>query len=394
MGRTFVSLYSGCGGMDLGFINAGYKCIAAYDFDTDAVENHKANLACPIFQRDLKDNCDDIVDTVRKADVLLAGPPCQGFSTAGKNLINDARNEHLINVVDIAVRALPEVVIIENVRGLLGGRYRNYFESAVGQLTNAGYFVSTTVADASQFGVPQLRKRVLVMASRTKQIENLTAENLPPSTIRTALSNLVNADNHTVKNIPENSSSYLIAKCISQGQKLSNVRGGDNAVHTWQIPEVFGAVTVFEGKLLDGIMRFRRQLRVREFGDADPVSISLLTKEFGSKAATSIQALIAKKYLKKVGRKIDLTHGFNGKFRRLSWDKPSLTVDTRFGQHRYFLHPEEHRGFTVREAARIQGFPDTYKFVSSEHASYRMIGNAVPPPLAFAVAKTVSKHLS
>ena len=106
-----------------------------------------------------------------------------------------------------------------------------------------------------------------------------------------------------------------------------------------------------------------------------------------------MHALTEKGYLKSVEGGVDLVGTFNGKFRRLAWDKPSCTVDTRFGSPRYFLHPSQQRGFTVREAARIQGFDDSYIFAGSEKSQYRLIGNAVPPPLGELAAKFAKRLL-
>jgi DNA (cytosine-5)-methyltransferase 1 len=106
-----------------------------------------------------------------------------------------------------------------------------------------------------------------------------------------------------------------------------------------------------------------------------------------------LDSLLSKGYIRRVGRYYDLTHTFNGKFRRLSWNAPALTVDTRFGDPRYFLHPEEDRGFTVREVARVQGFPDSYIFFGRERLSYTMLGNAVPPPMARSIAQLVRTRL-
>lgn len=100
-----------------------------------------------------------------------------------------------------------------------------------------------------------------------------------------------------------------------------------------------------------------------------------------------MDSLIHKGYIRRTGDECDLVGTFNGKYRRLSWSEPSYTVDTRFGAPRYFLHPDEQRGFTVREAARIQGFRDDYIFHGNEAAQYRVIGNAVPPPLAVQAAE-------
>jgi DNA (cytosine-5)-methyltransferase 1 len=185
--------------------------------------------------------------------------------------------------------------------------------------------------------------------------------------------------NHDMVYLDRSSVGYKIAEKLKAGQKLSNVRSGPRAVHTWEIPEVFGSTTRKEREVLEEVLRLRRRNRIRDFGDADPVETKLLKKLFGSSLIASLEA---KSYLKRVGDSHDLVGTFNGKYRRLHLDEPSYTVDTRFGDPRYFLHPTENRGFTVREAARIQGFPDGFVFNGSKSEQFRMIGNAVPPPMA------------
>lgn len=135
--------------------------------------------------------------------------------------------------------------------------------------------------------------------------------------------------------------------------------------------------------MLEAVLRLRRRLRLRTIGDADPVSAMSVTREVGYASREILEELIGKEYVRKIGRRYDLTQTFNGKFRRLSWDKPSPTVDTRFTNPKYFLHPDQQRGMTIREAARIQGFPDTFEFSGPEREQCRMIGNAVPPPLGY-----------
>ena len=170
------------------------------------------------------------------------------------------------------------------------------------------------------------------------------------------------------------------------------MRGGENSVATWDIPEVFGMITKNERTVLELLRRLRRQDRKRDNGDADPVSFARLEAALGAQFRFHVDALLRKGYLRRIAGKVDLVGTFNGKFRRLAWNKPSCTVDTRFGSPRYFLHPSQQRGFTVREAARIQGFNDNYMFHGSEGGQYRIIGNAVPPPLG-ALAASITKRL-
>jgi DNA (cytosine-5)-methyltransferase 1 len=207
-----------------------------------------------------------------------------------------------------------------------------------------------------------------------------------------ALKGVETQPNHNPRRLIPHTRDWHIAKRIKAGQKLSNVRGGDNSVSTWQIPEVFGAITESERTVLELLRRLRRQDRKRDFGDADPVSYERLQIALGNTFKRNVEGLIAKGYVRRVGGCVDLVGTFNGKYRRLTWEKPSCTVDTRFGEPRYFLHPSQLRGFTVREAARIQAFPDSYVFQGDEQTQYRLIGNAVPPPLA-TYAADITLHL-
>jgi len=210
---------------------------------------------------------------------------------------------------------------------------------------------------------------------------------MPANNLRSVLANVTGKANHSPRNLRVNTRDWRIAARIRPGQKLSNVRGGVNAVATWDIPEVFGQVTDDERTVLELLRRLRRQQRQRDFGDADPVSLKRLEKALGEPFHRLVKGLLAKGYLRRMNGAIDLAGTFNGKFRRLSWESPCCTVDTRFGSPRYFLHPSQPRGFTVREAARIQGFADRYVFIGRESAQYRLIGNAVPPPLGSLAAR-------
>lgn len=391
MPAKFVSLYSGCGGLDLGFHQAGFRCVAAFDHDKSAIATHNRNFDGLASCVDLSDVGDEIINKVRMSDLLIAGPPCQGFSTAGHNNPSDERNKHLLNVANVAAVAKPKIVVIENVRGLLSKHNGIHFQRVIQTLVNAGYKVTWKLIDASDFGVPQKRMRVVIIGSIGNPfLFNL--ETKAKTNLRIALREVDRNPDHYANLLPISSDMYHISKLIKPGQKLSNVRGSRVAVHTWEIPEVFGRVTEDEVEILELILRLRRQNRRRKTGDADPVPVSALETAAGSGAIGIIQLLLNKGYLKRTGHYVDLTNTFNGKYRRLSWDDLAPTVDTRFGQPRYFLHPDEHRGFSMREAARIQTFPDNFQFVGSETAAYRMIGNAVPPKFARAIAEGIKHH--
>jgi len=378
---SFASLFSGCGGFDLGYLSRGFRPKGAFDIDNDAVANYAANIDGPVVTADLTVGVPN-EHQIKRVDALIAGPPCQGFSTAGKREVNDHRNHLLTLTGKIALRLLPKVLVVENVAGALSGEHAKYMNSLEMAMRVAGYCTHTIQCQVADLGTAQLRKRVLLFAwntGRTLHFRQLRKKQL---SLRAVLCGVETEQNHNPLRLVPYSRDWYIAKRIKAGQKLSNVRGGENSVSTWQIPEVFGAVTENEITVLELLRRLRRQDRKRDVGDADPVSYDRLRKALGQKFKRTVDGLVAKGYVRRIGRCFDLVGTFNGKYRRLAWDKPSCTVDTRFGEARYFLHPSQLRGFTVREAARIQAFPDTYVFRGNEQVQYRLIGNAVPPPLA------------
>lgn len=388
---NFLSLFCGCGGFDLGFINAGFKCMGAYDIDPIATNVHKLNINSPVFIYDLSTY--KLPHSVNNVDVIIAGPPCQGFSTAGRRRLDDPRNELLITAAKIAINIKPKVFLIENVSGVKAGEHSKYWDSLQLLLRNSGYRTAELRCDVSKMGIAQSRTRMLLIAWSNGKNPQITIPSTQPVALRDVLTNIHNVVNHDVKLLPKDSNTALIAKHIKAGQKLCNVRGGVNSVHTWDIPRVFGVTTRKERALLESMIYFRRRYRTREYGDADPVSLSILTKHHGRSVKALLTSLEAKDYIRKIDGKYDLKNTFNGKYRRLRWDKPSYTVDTRFGDPKYFLHPSCNRGFTVREAARIQGFPDNFIFYGSQRDQYRMIGNAVPPPLGMFLAGFIKEGL-
>jgi len=388
----FASLFSGCGGFDLGFLSHGFQSCGAYDLDTAAIENFKANVRPEAIRANLWHGVPNET-SVRALDALIAGPPCQGFSTVGKRDLDDERNKLLLLTGTLARRLTPRVLVVENVSGALAGDHSYYFEQLEIMMRLSGYRTHTMICQVLHLGMAQLRRRVLFFAWRTGRDITFSQPTIPPSTLRSALRGISTLKNHNPRTLKESEKDWLIAQRIRPGQKLSNVRGGSNSVPTWDIPEVFGSVTEHEKTVLELLRRLRRQERRRDLGDADPVSLSRLEAALGRRFNKIVDALVDKGYLRRIDNHIDLVGTFNGKYRRLSWEKPSCTVDTRFGSPRYYLHPSKSRGFTVREAARIQGFPDSYAFSGTELQQYRMIGNAVPPPLGAFAADLVKKLL-
>ena len=380
---NFISLFSGCGGFDHGFKAEGFKCLGAFDNWEPALETYRKNFRSPAFNHDLNDLSHSKLN-LKNVDVVLAGSPCQGFSTLGKRELSDPRNKLLFTGADVALKNNAKVFIAENVKGAISGTHKSYGDKLTRKLQKGGYKTTTLVLDAFDYGVPQIRKRAFLIAHKS-DIE------LKPPTFRgdkTTLKSVIdlNVSSEWLLKNPSQKDMHIISR-IGQGQKLSNVRSSCNSVATWEIPKVYGQVTAKEKLVLEALRILRRRNRQRSTGDADPVSIPDLQRFLGFGVIRLLNSLIKKEYVRPIDDLYDLTNTFNGKYRRLSINAPSPTVDTRFGDVRYFVHPIECRGFTVQETARIQSFPEGFRFAGSMRDQYKMIGNAVPPKLGKAVAR-------
>ena len=383
-----MSLFSGCGGMDLGFSEAGLAVNEAYDSDPIAIETYNKNSNSIGFIKEI-DGRYQITDPV---DVIIATPPCQGFSTAGGYQKKDPRNSLFITASNIIASSRPNLAVLENVAAITNAKNKPLLDKAIQILKNAGYHVELCILNSEDFCVPQRRKRAFIVARSNNRLFDFS--NLKPSTrkinVKMALTGISpEADAHEIVFPERNSKHAIISNYIKPGQKLCNVRASEACVHTWEIPEVFGRTTNKEVDVLRAIQRLRRRNRVRSYGDADPVEQETIDTYFKKSTKKEVLNLHAKRYLRFIGDKVDLSNTFNGKYRRLDPNGMSPTVDTRFGDIRLFLHPWENRGLTAREAARLQGFPDWFLFKGNNQTRLRQIGNAVPPPLAKQIAQVV-----
>jgi len=383
-----ISLFSGCGGLDLGFSQSGLAIETGYDIDPQAIETYNRNNSGRGEQQDITANFNHF----RPADIIVATPPCQGFSTAGKHDRFDPRNNLLKTSFEIIAKHRPKVAVIENVAAITNKRNIGFLQHALKTLSDANYHVEVIVLNCEEFSIPQRRKRAFIVArENNKHFETLKFRKPTKLvTVNDVLSDIPKDANSHITNLVESRSKHAkILEKIKPGQKLCNVRGGAASVPTWDIPKVFGIVTKSERDLLTAMRKLRRRNRVRTFGDADPVSREVIQSYLGYNASVEIRSLLEKKYLRAINNEFDLTHTFNGKYRRLDPNNSSPTVDTRFGEVQLFVHPWEDRGLSVREAARIQCFPDSFEFYGDSRSKYRQIGNAVPPPLAKEIANYV-----
>ena len=363
----------------------GFFSEKAYDVNRHALATYERNLPQVSVHADLS----MILPVHRGCQVLLAGPPCQGFSTSGKRRMNDPRNGLLMRIADVALANRSKVIVVENVPGAISGSHRKLWIALEDRLRFSGYNVRRLLIGGSQCGIAQRRERLFLLCWIGSDCITIDLANLGAIVLQQALARLPESAKAERIWPAINSKDAEIIKYIRPGQRLSNVRMSQSAVATWNIPKVFGGTSAKEKKILLAVARLRRRNRVRTYGDGDPVCISRIKDHVKEPLYRELLDLIGKGYLRVIDGKFDLVQTYNGRYRRLNWNEQSPTVDTRFGRVDLFVHPDEDRGMTPCEAARIQGFPDYYNFMGSRKEKFMQIGNAVPPPMASVVAKVV-----
>jgi DNA (cytosine-5)-methyltransferase 1 len=443
-----VSLFSGCGGLDLGFKEQGYDLVYACDNDPAAVESYTRNIDQRVFLRDVQSQeFQDDIANIGKCDIVLGGFPCQGFSKAGPKNMKDQRNVLYVEMKHTVAALQPAVFIAENVDGISQNFNGAYLNQIVTDFKEIGYQVEYRILDAIAYGLPQHRRRIFFVGvqqaaprafpwpieTHQSRIRNGEFKITNPYrgeaaslwddvednrqslrngrgpfkalTIKDAISDLIELDpntpDHKVTNTwPKNYEA--IFRAIKPGQKLCNVRHASTSVYTWQIPDVFGATTDAQCLILQTIAENRRHKKYGNIPNGNPLPIEEIERLSGlTDIARDIEVLLSKGYLKEIKGSYDLKGAmFNsGLFKRPLWDEPSPTVLTNFHNPRYFLHPLKDRPFSLRECARLQGFPDSFTFTEYDPgvslvAGYRLVGNAVPPPLSSSFASAVRQFLS
>lgn len=334
MSYALIDLFAGCGGMTWGFREAGFESVFAVEWDADAVETYRCNFGDHIFEGAIED-----VAGFPAADVIIGGPPCQGFSPLNMGGVGLERRglwRHYLRAIE---QAAPSVFVMENVPELLrSGEYQAFNVAA----QSLGYVVEGRILNAADYGVPQTRKRAIVIGSRTgapiwpQQTHfrpgELGSERSPWRTFRDAVAGLPLTPSGKDWHNPRN----------PRPTSLERYR---------TIPD--------EGEGRFDLARRR----------PDITPDCWLRKKSGS---TDV-------------------------FGRLWWDRPAFTIRTEFykPEKGRYLHPSEHRPITVREAARCQTFPDEFVLPTDQSMTSvaKQIGNAVPPMLAEAIASALVQQL-
>lgn len=348
-----LDLFSGAGGFSYGMEkNKHFKTAIALDFNEKALDTFKYNMpntttiVGDITDEKIKDNVVDL-SLEKKVNMIIGGPPCQGFSLKGKKMgLDDPRNFLFKEYLNLVERIKPEIFIIENVKALLSTSAGWFKEQIINKVSEMGYFVECGVLTASDFGVPQSRQRAIFICSKKKNISLPKATVTKKTTVRDAIYDLAYLNSGE----GEFEQDY-INEPMSDYQKL--MRNNSKKIYNHKASN-HAAVAINKLKMIPP-----------ECG-----------KEHLPKELLGNQK-------------------FSGTWGRLKWDSVSPTIDTRFdaSSNGTNNHPFLHRAITPREAARIQSFDDNFVFIGSKVHVRTQIGNAVPPLMAKAIADHIYEEV-
>ncbi len=389
---TVLDTFAGAGGFSLGFELAGANVVGAIEIDSWASETFKFNHPdATVLQGDISKITDDsILEAFSryKLDLILGGPPCQGFSICNKNNGDpkDPRNSLFEEFIRIGRLLKPSVMIMENVPNLIKAKTKSkelVIDIIKIELEKIGYFVNSHILEATDYGVPQIRKRLFVVASKTKLQS--------PFPQRThSLTNAQSLFEPQLKKCP------TLWDAISDLPEIEAREGAEESEYTkspqneYQLLLRQNATKLFNHKAMSHSKRLVERFAAMGWGD----STSNVPDHLRPLRRNSTE------YSEK-------TYEQNN--RRMHPDRPCHTVPASF--YANFVHPYKNRNFTAREGARIQSFPDWYVFkgkptvvshklleregrLEEKHlCQYNQIGNAVPPLMAKAIAENIINQL-
>lgn len=354
---TCVDLFSGAGGLSRGFYDAGYEVILGVDFDDAALKTFKENHGdAEVMKLDLFDhsNIDKIVEYINnkniKLDVLVGGPPCQGFSIAGPRDINDKRNSLYLAMVKVADRLKPQAIVLENVPGMLHTNGGIGAKRIVEDFKEIGYRMIPKLLYAPDYGIPQIRKRVFFVGLRESEVEFEFPEPILDKnqyiTCEEAIGDLPSLQTDEGDIIYGDEIQEYATEPQNEYQK--KMRRNSNVVYNH-----IGSIPIDKTKKM----------------------ISLIPEGKNYKALPEEYRSLYK---------------YHEALTRYHSKKPSLTINTG---HRSHFHYKYNRIPTVRESARLQSFPDDFIFYGNKSQQYKQVGNAVPPILGYVVATKLKEYL-
>jgi DNA (cytosine-5)-methyltransferase 1 len=348
---TAIDLFAGCGGLSRGFMDAGYDILIGIDNDETALKTFSYNhgnavaLNADLSMPETFERIDEIVNG-RAVDVIIAGPPCQGFSLTGPRNFDDKRNKLYLAVFETVKRYKPKGFIIENVPGMATLYNGEIKEEILRRFSQLGYSVEPRILIAADYGVPQMRKRLIFMGIRS----DIGIPKFP---------NPVRSEGNYV----------TCRQALSDLPTRSDGIGTDEDCYTSE-PQT----------------EYQRKMR----GDCKLLYNHVATahKQFVIDVIRQVPEGCNYKALPKgVGD----SRIFHEAWTRYHGDKPSKTIDTG---HRNHFHYELDRVPTIRENARLQSFPDSFRFFGNKTQQNRQVGNAVPPLLGYYLGDALRKIIT
>lgn len=358
MAFRVLDLFCGAGGFSLGFKMANFDIVGGIDFDQEALDTHKLNFKDGFhFCGDISELDDEFVleNFDGKVDVVIGGPPCQGFSMANmkqKDIECDDRNKLFYEFIRFVKLLKPKAFVMENVPQILTKNKGYVKEVMMNVMDNLGYNVNVKVLVASDYGVPQRRRRAFfvgISKDLGKTFDFTNIEKQPIVTVEDAISDIYTFD----KKYEQLTVDDKINLDIEPNSDFQTIMRKDS-----------------DGILYNHNIRYPKEIvqkrieYVPEGGNWKDVPEELWDTIRNNRHSSS--------------------------YRRLNSKDVSITIDT--GCMNYF-HPKYNRVPTVRESARIQSFPDNFIFTGGQGAQFRQVGNAVPPLLSYAIAKTLKRDL-
>lgn len=398
-----ISLFSGAGGMDLGFIQAGAEIIWANDFDLDATITYKNNIGDHIVHGDItKIRYEDIPG--EDIDVVIGGFPCQGFSVANtKRSMKDERNFLYKELLRVVEYKKPKYFVGENVKGLLSLGQGKVIEMIKKDFKDLGYHLEAKVLNSADYGVPQQRERVIIIGNRiNKEIVYPRPSHIHPEKYHKdlELKKYINSKkvlNHLyeIDTVERNTN-----QSIKLGRKVIH----NHIAYTNVSDKFFGRKhNVSQADICDYLKEWRNK---------KGISTKKVDEHFGYRHTAGhwfrkdnksgsipkpndwwkLKKLLGfdDKYDKVVTEFVEKEIKFEQSLRVANWDMPSDTITASTPE----IHPSKTRRLSVRECAIIQTFPNDFVFSGSLSSQHRQVGNAVPPLLGFKIASEIKKGLN